>query len=158
MLRFGANSPAVIDGCGGWRTELYEVLNAGLRASSARLSCKPLIAQALHMGDECHNRNTAATGLLLKRFIPAMLATGESFAVLKRSIEFVAGNDHFFLNLSMAPARPCSSRPQRPRQLDGHRHGPQRRELRHPGQRHGRPVVHWRRPTPWMACSFPAMA
>ncbi len=31
------------------------------------------MAQALHMGDEVHNRNAAATALLLKRLAPAML-------------------------------------------------------------------------------------
>ncbi len=35
------------------------------------------MAQALHMGDEVHNRNAAATGLLLKRLIPALLDTDE---------------------------------------------------------------------------------
>jgi Protein of unknown function (DUF1116) len=54
------------------------------------------------MGDECHNRNAAATGLLLKRLVPALLAAELDGAALRRSVEFIAGNDHFFLNLSMA--------------------------------------------------------
>jgi hypothetical protein len=63
------------------------------------------MAQALHMGDEVHNRNVAATGLLLKRLIPALLDSGEPLDRLKRTIDFVAGNDHFFLNLSMAACK-----------------------------------------------------
>ena len=37
---------------------------------------KGLIAQALHMGDEVHNRNAAASSLFLKRIVPAMLRSG----------------------------------------------------------------------------------
>ena len=38
-------------------------------AGLADRSLKPLMAQALHMGDELHNRNAAATGLLFKRLV-----------------------------------------------------------------------------------------
>jgi hypothetical protein len=104
VLRFGANSTAVVERLRWMGTELFEVLRAGLRHLGP-LELKPLMAQALHMGDEVHNRNAAATGLLLKRLVPALLATDEPLDRLRRSIEFVAGNDHFFLNLSMASCK-----------------------------------------------------
>ena len=63
------------------------------------------MAQALHMGDEVHNRNAAATGLLLKQLIPALLSTQLEQGQLKRVISFITGNDHFFLNLSMAACK-----------------------------------------------------
>jgi hypothetical protein len=104
VLRFGANSPAVIERLQWMGTELYEVMRAAVR-QLGRLELKPLIAQALHMGDEVHNRNAAATGLLLKRLLPALLGTDAGNDRLRRVIEFVAGNDHFFLNLSMASCK-----------------------------------------------------
>ena len=36
---------------------------------------KNLIAQALHMGDEVHNRNRAATSLFYRAIAPAIVAT-----------------------------------------------------------------------------------
>jgi hypothetical protein len=53
------------------------------------------------MGDEVHNRNVAASSLLIKRLVPALLKSSASAAEVASVIEFVAGNDHFFLNLVM---------------------------------------------------------
>ena len=58
------------------------------------------------MGDEVHNRNAAASGLLFKRLAPALLALRRAArAASRRALEFIAGNDHFFLNLSMAACK-----------------------------------------------------
>ena len=105
VLRFGANCPEVIERLRWMGTEFYEVMQAAVRRLGG-LELKPLMAQALHMGDEVHNRNAAASGLLFKRLIPALLAHRRSRSIgCTRVIEFVAGNDHFFLNLSMAACK-----------------------------------------------------
>jgi hypothetical protein len=104
VLRFGANGPAVLDRLRWMGTDLFATLQATVRALGG-LELKPLVAQALHMGDETHNRNAAATGLFLKRILPAMLATDAPSAVLQRVVEYAAGNDHLFLNLSMASCK-----------------------------------------------------
>jgi hypothetical protein len=104
VLRFGANGAAVIERLHWMGSELFEVVRAAVQRLGG-LELKPLIAQALHMGDEVHNRNAAATGLLLKRLLPALLATDTANDRLRRVVEFVAGNDHFFLNLSMASCK-----------------------------------------------------
>ena len=104
VLRFGANSPEVLDRLRWMGTELAETLRAGVRELGG-LELQPLMAQALHMGDEVHNRNAAATGLLLKKLLPALLAADPAGPALRRSVEFVTGNDHFFLNLSMAACK-----------------------------------------------------
>jgi hypothetical protein len=88
-----------------WMAEVLGPAFAAALKGAGPVELKPLMAQALHMGDEVHNRNAAATGLLLKRLIPALLDTGEPLERLRRVIEFVAGNDHFFLNLSMASCK-----------------------------------------------------
>ncbi|WP_144150432.1 DUF1116 domain-containing protein [Paraburkholderia sp. BCC1885] len=104
VLRFGANSEEVLQRLRWMKQELAPALKAALRELGG-LELKPLMAQALHMGDEIHNRNAAATGLFLKRVIPALLATGLPLDHLQRVVAFMAGNDHFFLNLSMAACK-----------------------------------------------------
>ncbi|WP_255579172.1 DUF1116 domain-containing protein [Cryobacterium sp. PAMC25264] len=104
VLRFGANSPEVLDRLRWMGHELFESVRAAVRALGG-LDLKPLMAQALHMGDEVHNRNSAATGLLFKQLVPALLAADLLAEALRKSVEFIAGNDHFFLNLSMAASK-----------------------------------------------------
>jgi hypothetical protein len=103
-LRFGANSPEVLQRLQ-W---MADVMAPVLRATLARLGpveLKPLIAQALQMGDEVHNRNAAASSLLLKLLLPAALRSGAEQEAIAQSMSFIAGNDHFFLNLSMAACK-----------------------------------------------------
>jgi hypothetical protein len=104
VLRFGANGPEVIERLRWMAGVLAPALAAALERLGG-LELKPLIAQALHMGDEVHNRNVAASSLLLKRLLPALLRTETGAAELAAVMEFIAGNDHFFLNLSMAACK-----------------------------------------------------
>ncbi|OOE94986.1 DUF1116 domain-containing protein [Salinivibrio sp. IB643] len=104
VLRFGANSREVIERLEWMGTELAQAMQAAVREING-LELKPIMAQALHMGDEVHNRNAAATGLLLKHLVPALIAANLEQDVLKRVMSFVTGNDHFFLNLSMAACK-----------------------------------------------------
>lgn len=101
VLRFGAYGPPVIERLR-W---MADVLAPGLRTALAILGpieLKPLMAQALHMGDEVHNRNVAASSLFLKRLLPGLLRTDVARTTVAAIVEFIASNDHFFLNLSMA--------------------------------------------------------
>lgn len=104
VLCFGANSPAVIEHLRWMGTELHQVVKAGVQRMGG-LELKPLMAQALMMGDEVHNRNGAATGLFFKKLVPALLAAEIPTDRPSRVVDFVAGNDHFFLNLSMASCK-----------------------------------------------------
>jgi Protein of unknown function (DUF1116) len=104
VLRFGANSGEVIDRLKWMASSLRQTLGLAL-AETGPIDLKPLIAQALHMGDEVHNRNSAATSLLLKRLAPGMLRSKASRDDVAAAIGFIADNDHFFLNLSMAACK-----------------------------------------------------
>jgi hypothetical protein len=104
VLRFGANSAEVIARLNWMARTLAPTLRAGL-AVLGELELKPLMAQALHMGDEVHNRNVAASSLFIKRLAPALLKSAAPAADVAAAIEFVAGNDHFFLNISMAACK-----------------------------------------------------
>ena len=104
VLRFGANGAEVIERLQWMGTELASAMKAML-AQSGPIELKPIMAQALHMGDEVHNRNIAATGLLLKQLLPALLRTELPANQIQRVVSFITANDHFFLNLSMAACK-----------------------------------------------------
>ena len=104
VLRFGANSPEVIARLKWMQKTLAPTLHAGLKQLD-EIELKPLMAQALHMGDEVHNRNAAASALLIKRLVPALLKSGAPADAVASVIEFIAANDHFFLNISMAACK-----------------------------------------------------
>src|SRR5437763_16020757 len=63
------------------------------------------IAQALQMGDECHNRNKAASAIFARMVGPFIAETGNSSAETASVLRFIASNDHFHLNPSMAAAK-----------------------------------------------------
>jgi hypothetical protein len=104
VLRYGANSADVIDRLRWMRTILGPALGDAVNAMHG-IELKPLIAQSLHMGDEVHNRNVAASSLLLKRLVPALLESGRASHEIAAIVRFMAGNDHFFLNISMAACK-----------------------------------------------------
>jgi hypothetical protein len=64
-----------------------------------------LAAQGLNMGDELHMRSQATGNLLIRDLLPAFAVAGGEEAA-----RFIAGNHHFFLNLTMAAAKCCSLR------------------------------------------------
>jgi uncharacterized protein DUF1116 len=66
----------------------------------------PLMRRALHMGDELHSRNTAATLLFTRELVPALLDlhAGRPGEVLS-AFDYLRSSDYFFLRLSMAAAK-----------------------------------------------------
>ena len=100
VLRYGAYSPEVIDRLRWLERSLGPLLSEMLRRGGP-VDVRSLIAQALQMGDECHNRNRAATSLLLREITPGLLELDAPVADLAAAFAFVNGNDHFFLNLAM---------------------------------------------------------
>ena len=100
VLRYGAYSPEVIERLKWMETGLYPTLKAAIGLLGS-IDLKTIVAQALHMGDEVHNRNRAATSLFYRAIAPAVIKTSAPAAAAK-ALEFINGNDHFFLNLSMA--------------------------------------------------------
>ena len=100
VLRYGAFGDEVTKRLKWMENVLYPVLKAAL-AHSGPIDLKNLIAQALHMGDEVHNRNRAGTSLLYRALAPAIVATCANKDDAVAVLNFINGNDHFFLNLSM---------------------------------------------------------
>ena len=104
VLRYGAYGDEVYTRLRWMADVLYPTL-ADAEAASEPVDLRGMIAQALHMGDECHNRNRAGTSLLLRALGPALARTCGDGERLAQVIEFIDGNDHFFLNLSMPAAK-----------------------------------------------------
>jgi hypothetical protein len=104
VLRYGANSPDVLDRLKWMGATLARVLERGL-AAGGPIELKPLMARALHMGDEMHNRNVAASSLFVKRLVAGILKADVSMPDAAAAIEFVNGNDFFFLNIAMAACK-----------------------------------------------------
>lgn len=101
VLRYGGLGPEVTARLKWMETDLYPTLDRALQSLPNGIDIKSIIAQALHMGDECHNRNRAGTSLFLRAVLPALVRTSRDNEVLAKVIEFIDRNDHFFLNLSM---------------------------------------------------------
>lgn len=100
VLRYGAFGEEVYRRLRWMAEVLFPVLAKGVEVSGP-LDLRSMIAQALHMGDECHNRNRAGTSLLLRAIAPALARSCDDGNRLAEVMEFIDGNDHFFLNLSM---------------------------------------------------------
>ena len=104
VLRYGANSPEVLTKLRWMQQVLGPALARAVRAMGG-MELKTIIAQALLMGDECHNRNKAATSLFLREVAPYLVETGTSTEETASVLRFIHGNDHFFVNLSMATCK-----------------------------------------------------
>lgn len=100
VLRYGAYREEVIERLKWMETVLYPVLKKAVEHLGP-IDLKNIIAQALHMGDEAHNRNRAGTSLLYRILAPAIVRTCNDKEAAAKVLEFIHSNDHFFLNLSM---------------------------------------------------------
>jgi len=100
VLRYGAYGEEVIDRLKWMENVLYPALKKAV-AAIGKIDLKNIIAQALHMGDEVHNRNRAGTSLFYRAIAPSIMRTCDDSKAAADALDFINGNDHFFLNLSM---------------------------------------------------------
>ncbi len=104
VLRYGAYSPEVIEKLKWMENELAPILKVGIEAAG-EIDLKNIIAQALFMGDELHNRNKAGTSLFIRTIAPFLVKNISDSDALERVFRFIDSNDHFFLNLSMPASK-----------------------------------------------------
>jgi hypothetical protein len=106
-MRMGAYSQEVIERLKWMKEVLYPNLKAGIRESAKEggIDLKYIIAQALHMGDELHNRNKAGTSLFVRLLAPYMIEASDNKKGPAEVIRFLDKNDIFFVNLAMAAAK-----------------------------------------------------
>ena len=109
VLRFGACDQEVFDRLHRMRNEYYPVLRQALERHG-EIDMKVMIAQALQMGDEAHNRNKAGTSLFLREIVMDVMNTDFPMEQKLAALAFINNNDHTFLNLSM-PVCKCTMDP-----------------------------------------------
>lgn len=102
VLRFGAYSDEVIQRLNWMRDVLGPILGSALRKFDGGLSANPIIAKAIAMGDEFHQRNIAASLVFLKEVSPVILGLNIDEKERQEVITFLADTDQFFLNIMMA--------------------------------------------------------
>lgn len=103
VLRYGAYGDDVLAHLKWMETDLYPALRRTIHRTGP-IDLRSIIAQALHMGDEVHNRNRAATSLFVRQVAPELIAATTK-ARAQEILRFIDSNDHFFLNLSMAAVK-----------------------------------------------------
>lgn len=105
VLRYGAYAPEVVERLRWMADVLGPVLRTVVRhRAGGPLDLRAMIAQALQMGDELHNRNRAATSLFIREIAGDVVEAADARDAAG-VLRFMAGNDHFFLNLGMAAAK-----------------------------------------------------
>lgn len=95
ILRMGANDQSVIDRLVWMRDVFGPVLSEAMKLNPEGIDLRLMMAQALHMGDECHNRNVAGTTLLIQALTPYIVETGFSTKEKREVFDFVASSDYF---------------------------------------------------------------
>ncbi|HEX5621025.1 MAG TPA: DUF1116 domain-containing protein, partial [Solirubrobacteraceae bacterium] len=101
-LWFGVGDDEAVERLRFFRDDLGPTL-AGLLDRRGPVDVFNLAAQGLNMGDELHMRSQATGNLLMRDLLSAFAALGGEAAA-----RFIAGNHHFFLNLTMAACK-CAS-------------------------------------------------
>jgi hypothetical protein len=100
VLRHGANTSDVLEKLRWMNTELASLLKAAIQRSGG-IDIKGIVAQAVQMGDEMHNRNKASNSLLTLALTPHIIAVAKSSEQAVRAISFIDGSGHFILNSVM---------------------------------------------------------
>jgi hypothetical protein len=99
--QFGEYSEDALEGLRLWRDVWAPTLREGL-AKRGGLELKPIIVQALQMGDELHNRHSASSSLFANAMAVAMVEAGLSGDALLNTMRYVTGHNLIFLGLAMA--------------------------------------------------------
>ncbi|PWB70797.1 MAG: hypothetical protein C3F07_16100 [Anaerolineales bacterium] len=104
VLRYGAYSQEVLKKLR-WMNDVLGVALADALAVSNGIDMRALIAEALHMGDEGHNRNKAGSLLYLKLISPLIAKVVKDDAMESEVLQFIGDNALSVLNPVMAACK-----------------------------------------------------
>jgi hypothetical protein len=102
--QFGEYSDGALEGLRLWGDVWAPSLRKGLRQMGG-LDLKPIIAKALQMGDELHNRPVAASSLFANAMAVPMIEAGVEKDHLLNTLKYIANHELLFLGLSMAAGK-----------------------------------------------------
>jgi hypothetical protein len=104
VLRYGANDASVLERLRWLQQVVAPALHTALQRADG-IDLRVLMAQALLMGDEMHQRNVAVTALLGQSLLPHLARTVPAPEPLGAITEYLTGNQQLFLNVAMAAAK-----------------------------------------------------
>lgn len=104
VLRYGAYSEEVLKKLR-WMNNVLGSALADALAQSNGIDLRALIAEALHMGDEGHNRNKAGSLIYLKLISPLIARVVKDEAVESEVLQFIGDNALSVLNPVMAACK-----------------------------------------------------
>ncbi|MEE9470370.1 MAG: DUF1116 domain-containing protein [Gemmatimonadota bacterium] len=104
VLRYGAYSSEVLDRLR-WMNDVMAPLLLEALSESEGLDIRALLAEALHMGDEGHNRNKAGSALFLKLLAPFLARVAPDPKVAAAVLGFIGENALSVLNPVMAACK-----------------------------------------------------
>ena len=104
VLRYGAYSSEVLDRLR-WMNDVMAPLLLEALSESEGLDIRALLAEALHMGDEGHNRNKAGSVLFLKLLAPLVARVAPDPKVAAAVLGFIGENALSVLNPVMAACK-----------------------------------------------------
>lgn len=104
VLRYGAYAPEVLDKLRWMNDVMAPVLGKAISQTEG-LDIRALLAEALHMGDEGHNRNKAGSLLFLKLLAPLISKVSSESDVESEILQFLGDNALSVLNPVMAACK-----------------------------------------------------
>ncbi|SHE82037.1 Protein of unknown function [Tissierella praeacuta DSM 18095] len=105
VLRFGAYSQEVIDRLHWMKDVLGPSISKALKKIDGGMNLNVIIAKAITMGDEFHQRNIAASTLFFKDIASYLIQSDINHGDLEDVMKFLADTDQFFLNIAMATCK-----------------------------------------------------
>lgn len=102
VLRFGAFNEEVVNRLHWMADVLGPTIAKAVKSTPDGINLNVIISKAITMGDEFHQRNIAASLVLLKELIPLIDALEMDRKDKQDVIRFLANTDQFFLNVMMA--------------------------------------------------------
>jgi len=104
VLRYGAYSEEVLDRLR-WMEEVMAPVLAGAIEASGGVDIRALLAEALHMGDEGHNRNKAGSILYTTKLAPFIAKAAPNPDVAAKILQTLGDNALSVLNPVMAACK-----------------------------------------------------
>jgi hypothetical protein len=102
--QFGDYSDSALEGLRLWRDVWAPSLRKGILQMGG-LGLKPIIAKALQMGDELHNRAVAASSLFATALAGPMVESDVARNDLLSTLSYISNHELLFLGLSMAAGK-----------------------------------------------------
>lgn len=102
--QFGDYREEALQGLRLWRDVWAPTLRCALQ-QAGELPLKPLIAKALQMGDELHNRCTSASSLFANAMAVRLVQSPIPHEALVSTLQYITNHELIFLGLSMAAGK-----------------------------------------------------